>query len=390
MIPFNKPPIIGTELDYVQEASQNSGLYGNGEFTRRCQSWIEACLGGSSKVFLTTSCTSALELAALLVDVKPGDEVILPSFTFVSSVNAFVLRGATPIMIDVSPGSMNMDHNLIEAAITPRTRVIVPVHYAGVACDMDPIMALAKRHNILVIEDAAPSLTATYRSRALGSIGHIGCFSFHETKNFTAGGQGGAIAINDLSLVARAEILHDNGTNRYRFFRGGIREYGWIDVGSNFVMSEIQAAYLWAQLEVADRITYRRQQIWARYVAALYPLAESRLLRLMEHGPECVHNAHMFFFKTKDKRLREEFAAFMKEAGITCSPHYVPLHNRPVFHKLGRFSGQDRYTTKESECLIRLPLYYDLTDIDQEAVIQCVWRFFGDRAVDGGHEIPKE
>ena len=239
MIPFNKPPLTGTEVTYVKAATETSNLCGNGEFTRRCQQWIENQMGSRSKVFLTTSCTTALELAALLANIKPGDEVILPSFTFVSSVNAFVLYGATPIMIDVIPGTMNMDHQLIEAAITAKTRFIVPVHYAGVACDMDAIMAIAEKHNLMVIEDAAPSLTAKYSSRALGSIGHIGCFSFHETKNFTSGGQGGAVSINDPSLFARAEVLYDNGTNRRQFFRGEIKEYGWIDVGSNFVMSEI-------------------------------------------------------------------------------------------------------------------------------------------------------
>lgn len=377
MISFNKPPNISTTLTYVEAATHGSNLCGNGEFTRRCQEWIEERMGNGSKVFLTTSCTSSLELAALLIDIQPGDEVILPSFTFVSSVNAFVLRGATPVMIDVEPGAMNMDHHRIEAAITPKTRAIVPVHYAGVACDMDAIMAIAKKHNLKVVEDAAPSLTATYDSKALGSIGHIGCFSFHETKNFTSGGQGGAIVVNDRSLVDRAEIIYDNGTNRRKFFRGEINEYGWMDIGSNFVMSEIQAASLWAQLEVADQITARRQQIWDRYYAALRPLAESGKIRLPEHGPDRVHNAHMFFVKMHDRQQRGEFAKYMKEAGIVCSPHYVPLHHRPMLHKLGRFVGEDVYTTAESDRLIRLPLYYDLNDKDQDAVIKHACKFFG-------------
>ena len=304
MIPFNRPPCIGSELSYVEDATRASNLCGNGDFTRRCQGWIEERMGNRSKVFLTTSCTSSLELAALLVDIKPGDEVILPSFTFVSSVNAFVLRGATPVMIDVEPGSMNMDHNQLEAAITSKTRVIVPVHYGGVACDMEAIMTMAKKHSLMVVEDAAPSLTARYQSKALGSIGHIGCFSFHETKNFTSGGQGGAIVINDPNLVSKAEILYDNGTNRRQFFRGEIKEYGWMDVGSNFVMSEIQAAYLWAQLEVADQISARRQQIWARYYAALHPLTKRDAIRLPEHGPGCVHNGHVFFIKLRSKQQR--------------------------------------------------------------------------------------
>lgn len=380
MISFNKPPVIGTTPTYVEAATQGSNLCGNGEFTRRCQDWIEERMGNGSKVFLTTSCTSALELAALLIDIQPGDEVILPSFTFVSSVNAFVLRGATPVMIDVEPGAMNMDHRQLEAAITSKTRAIVPVHYAGVACDMDAIMAIAKKHDLKVVEDAAPSLTATYDSKALGSIGHIGCFSFHETKNFTSGGQGGAIVINDRSLVERAEIIYDNGTNRRKFFRGEIKEYGWMDIGSNFILSEIQAAYLWAQLEVADQITARRQQIWDKYYAALRPLAEGGKIRLPDHGPGRVHNAHMFFIKLQDRQQRGEFAKHMKGADIVCSPHYVPLHHRPMLHKLGRFVGEDVYTTAESDRLIRLPLHYDLNEEEQDAVIRRVKGFFG------GHE----
>lgn len=383
MIPFNRPPSIGTELSYVQDATRASNLCGNGDFTRRCQEWIEERMGKGSKAFLTTSCTSSLELAALLIDIRPGDEVILPSFTFVSSVNAFVLRGATPVMIDVQPGSMNMDHSQIKAAITSKTRAIVPVHYGGVACDMDDIMALAKTHNLMVVEDAAPSLTATYQSKALGSIGHIGCFSFHETKNFTSGGQGGAIIVNDPNLVSKAEILYDNGTNRRQFFRGEITEYGWMDVGSNFVMSEIQAAYLWAQLEAADQITARRQQIWTRYYTSLHQLAKDDTIRLPDLGPGRVHNAHLFFIKLRTKQQRGEFARYMKEVGITCSPHYVPLHHRPIFHERGRFVGEDIHTTAESDRLIRMPLYYDLSDRDQDSVINHTYKFF---KVDRHHE----
>ncbi|KAL9126723.1 MAG: hypothetical protein Q9217_004268 [Psora testacea] len=337
----------------------------------------QALMGNGSKVFLTTSCTSSLELAALLIDIQPGDEVILPSFTFVSSVNAFVLRGATPVMIDVEPGTMNMDHRQIEAAITSKTRAIVPVHYAGVACEMDTIMALADKYRLMVVEDAAPSLTATYKSRALGSIGDVGCFSFHETKNFTSGGQGGAVVINDPALFARAETIYDNGTNRRAFFRGEVNEYGWVDIGSNFVMSEVQAAYLWAQLEVAKKITARRRQIWKTYEAALSPLVKSGRLGLADIGPHCEHNAHMFFIKTKDRKQRGEFAKHMKNAGITCSPHYVPLHHRPIFKQLGRFVDEDVYTTVESDRLIRLPLYNDLSPEDQNKAIAQVQKFFG-------------
>lgn len=377
MIPFNKAPLVGRELQYVRTATESTKLCGNGEYTLLCQRWIEKLMSNNSKVFLTTSCTSSLELAAMLIDIKPGDEVILPSFTFVSSVNAFVLRGAVPIMIDIEPGTMNMDHTKLEAAITPRTRVIVPVHYAGIACEMDTIMDLAEKYHLKVIEDAAPSLTATYKSRALGSIGHIGCFSFHETKNFTSGGQGGAVVINSPSLMERAEILYDNGTNRRAFFRGELREYGWVDVGSNFIMSEIQAAYLWAQLEIAEKITARRRQIWDTYHTAFRPLVEVGHLQTAEISEYCGHNAHMYFIKTKDKAQRGEFAEHMKNAGIICSPHYVPLHHRAIFKTLGSFVGEDKYTTQESDRLIRLPLYYDLSPVDQQKVIAQVGSFFG-------------
>lgn len=377
MIPFNRPPLIGTEIGYIEAATKASNLCGNGEFTQRCQKWIEILMGGS-KVFLTTSATSSLELAAILTDIKTGDEVILPSFTFVSTVNAFVLRGATPVMIDIEEGSMNMDHTKIEAAITSRTRVIVPVHYGGVACDMDAIMALAKKYDLIVVEDAAPSLTAMHNSKALGSIGHIGCFSFHETKNFTSGGQGGAIVINEPKLVARAEIVYDNGTNRRQFFRGEIRSYEWVDIGSNFVMSEIQAAYLWAQLEVADEITRRRRHLWDVYDIALRPLADSSHIRLFKQIPGCEHNGHVFFIKLQSKEQRNDLQNHMKEAGITASPHYVPLHSRDIFGKLGRFVGEDAFTTVESDTLLRLPLFYDLSDNEQNVVITHIRRFFKD------------
>ena len=376
MIPFNKSAIVGTEEGYVKHAIDNPNLSGNGQYTINCQRWIQDLMGNGSKVLLTTSCTSALELAALLIDIQPGDEVILPSFTFVSSVNAFVLRGATPVMIDLEPGSMNMDYTKLEAAITSKTRAIVPVHYAGVACEMDGIMAIADKYSLKVVEDAAPSLTATYESRALGSIGHIGCFSFHETKNFTSGGQGGAVVVNDASLFARSEILYDNGTNRQAFWRGEVKEYGWMDVGSNFVMSEIQAAYLWAQLEKADQITARRKQIWERYDASFQQMVSTGKLGLAVTNPDCRHNAHMYFIKTADLTQREEFARYMKNEGIICSPHYVPLHHRPIFKQLGRFAGHDEHTTVEQERLIRLPLYYSLTVEEQDKVIDHVRNFF--------------
>lgn len=375
MIPFNRPPLIGTEEGYIAAATKASNLCGNGAFTQRCQNYIKNLMGGS-QVFMTTSCTSSLELAAILTNIQPGEEVILPSFTFVSSVNAFVLRGAIPVMVDIEANPMDIDHTKIEAAITPKTRVIVPVHYGGVACNMDAIMAIAEKHNLIVVEDAAPSLTATYKNKALGSIGHIGCFSFHETKNFTAGGQGGAIVINDPKFLARAEIVYDNGTNRRQFFRGEIRSYEWVDIGSNFVMSEIQAAYLWAQLEMADQITARRRQLCGAYDAALRPLAKLGHIRLFDNISGREHNGHVFFIKLQTKELRNDLQQYLKEKGITASPHYVPLHPRDIFAKLGRFVGEDVFTTAESDVLLRLPLFFGLSDSEQYVVVTHIRRFF--------------
>ena len=375
MIPFNQAPLVGTEVEYVNAATKMSNLCGNGEFTKRCQQWMENWLGGG-KVFLTTSCTSSLEIAAILVDAKPGDEVIIPSYTFVSTVNAFVLRGATVVYVDIEEGSMNIDHTKIEAAITPKTRAIVPVHYAGIACDMDAIMSLAKKHNLLVVEDAAQCLTSSYNSRAVGSIGHVACFSFHETKNFTSGGQGGAVVINDPSLVTRAEIVYDNGTNRRQFFRGEVDKYEWIDIGSNFVMSEIQAAYLWAQLEAEDKIGSRRHQLWSSYLTSLKQLADAGHIRLPPVGHGRTHNAHMFFIKLADKKTRDDFIRHMKEGGITASAHYVPLHPRRLGKQQGRFAGTDDFTTQESDRLVRLPMYFTLSDQDQSIVVGRVKEFF--------------
>ena len=380
MIPFNEGPVVGTEADYIKEAMKSTNLCGNGQYTRRCQEWMENHFGGG-KVFLTTSCTSSLEIAAILVNIQPGDEVIVPSYTFVSTVNAFVLRGAVAVFIDIEEGTMNMDHTKIEAAITDKTRAIVPVHYAGVACDMDFITALANKYGLLVVEDAAQSLTSTYNSKALGSIGHVSCFSFHETKNFTSGGQGGAVVINDPALVTRAEVVYDNGTNRRQFFRGEIDKYEWIDIGANFVMSEVQAAYLWAQLEKEDKISSRRHQLWDLYFAELQPLADAGKLRLPVVPAGRTHNAHMFFIKLEDKEHRDNFIRHMKKHGITASAHYVPLHPRPLGQKQGRFAGNDLFTTAESDRLVRLPMFYTLSDKDQEEVIAQVKSFFANESV---------
>ena len=353
MIPFNAPPVVGTELDYMQSAMGSGKLCGDGGFTRRCQQWLEQRFG-SAKVLLTPSCTASLEMAALLLDIQPGDEVIMPSYTFVSTANAFVLRGAKIVFVDVRPDTMNIDETLIEAAITDKTRVIVPVHYAGVACEMDTIMALAKKHNLFVVEDAAQGVMSTYKGRALGTIGHIGCFSFHETKNYTAGGEGGATLINDKALIERAEIIREKGTNRSQFFRGQVDKYTWRDIGSSYLMSDLQAAYLWAQLEAADRINQQRLALWQNYYDALAPLAKNGRIELPSIPDGCVQNAHMFYIKLRDIDDRSALINFLKEAEIMAVFHYIPLHGCPAGERFGEFHGEDRYTTKESERLLRL------------------------------------
>ncbi|MGR3753510.1 dTDP-4-amino-4,6-dideoxygalactose transaminase [Edwardsiella anguillarum] len=375
MIPFNAPPVTGNESDYMQAAMASGKLCGDGGFTRRCQQWMEQRFG-SAKVLLTPSCTASLEMAALLLDIQPGDEVIMPSFTFVSTANAFALRGARIVFVDVRPDTMNIDETLIEAAITEKTRAIVPVHYAGVACEMDTIMALAQQYGLYVVEDAAQGVMSTYKGRALGTIGHIGCYSFHETKNYTAGGEGGATLINDAALIERAEIIREKGTNRSQFFRGQVDKYTWRDIGSSYLMSDLQAAYLWAQLEVADRINQRRLQLWRQYHEALAPLVEAGRLELPTTPVHCGHNAHMFYLKLRDMRERSAFIDFLKEAEIMAVFHYIPLHCSPAGARFGRFVGEDRYTTRESERLVRLPLFYNLPDVNQRTVINSIQSFF--------------
>ncbi|WP_016586842.1 dTDP-4-amino-4,6-dideoxygalactose transaminase, partial [Yersinia pestis] len=315
MIPFNTPPIVGTELGYMQAAMSSGKLCGDGGFTRRCQQWMEKRFN-CPKVLLTPSCTASLEMAALLLDIKPGDEVIMPSFTFVSTANAFVLRGAKMVFVDIRPDTMNIDETKIEAAITDKTRVIVPVHYAGVACEMDTIMALAKKHNLFVVEDAAQGVMSTYKGKALGTIGHIGCFSFHETKNYTAGGEGGATLINDPSLIDRAEIIREKGTNRSQFFRGQVDKYTWRDIGSSYLMSDLQAAYLWGQLEAAEQINERRLALWHGYYNAFKPLADAGRIDLPVIPGNVVQNAHMFYIKLRDIEERSAFISYLKEADI--------------------------------------------------------------------------
>ena len=375
MIPFNAPPVVGTELEYMQSAMSSGKLCGDGGFTRRCQQWMEQRFA-SRKVLLTPSCTASLEMAAILLDIQPGDEVIMPSYTFVSTANAFVLRGATIVFVDVRPDTMNIDETLIEAAITEKTKAIVPVHYAGVACEMDTIMALAEKHQLWVVEDAAQGVMSTYQGRALGSIGHIGCFSFHETKNYTAGGEGGATLVNDASLVERAEIIREKGTNRSQFFRGQVDKYTWRDIGSSYLMADLQAAYLWAQLESAERINQQRLRLWQNYHDALQPLAARGRIDLPVIPANCEHNAHMFYLKLRDQDDRSALISWLKEAEILAVFHYIPLHSSPAGRRFGRFHATDRFTQTESERLLRLPLFYNLSDNNQKTVIGSLLSYF--------------
>ncbi|KMW71244.1 TDP-4-oxo-6-deoxy-D-glucose aminotransferase [Photorhabdus luminescens subsp. luminescens] len=375
MIPFNRPPVVGTELDYMKQAMESGKLCGDGGFTKRCEEWMEQHFN-CPKVLLTPSCTASLEMAAILLNIQPGDEVIMPSFTFVSSSNAFVLRGATIVFVDIRPDTMNIDETKIEAAITAKTRVIVPVHYAGVACEMDTIMALAEKYNLFVVEDAAQGVMSTYKGRTLGTIGHIGCYSFHETKNYSSGGEGGAALINDQSLISRAEIVREKGTNRSQFFRGQVDKYTWRDIGSSYLMSELQAAYLWAQLEEAEKINERRLALWNTYYQALKPLADAGLLTLPVIPEGLEHNAHMFYIKLKDVEERSAFNSYMKDAGVLAVFHYVSLHTSPGGEKFGRFHGEDRFTTCESDRLVRLPMFYNITDAEQQIVIKHIREYF--------------
>ena len=375
MISFNIPPYVGTEERYIAEAIANRKICGDGLFTKRCNEKLEE-LTGTAKAMLTTSCTHAIEMAALLTDIGPGDEVIMPSYTFVSTADAFVLRGATAVFVDIRPDTMNMDETLIEAAITPRTRAIVPVHYAGISCEMDTIMDIARRHNLYVIEDAAQAVNCYYKGKALGAIGDYGCFSFHETKNYSMG-EGGALLIQDEKNVELAEIIREKGTNRSKFFRGQIDKYTWVTAGSSYLPSELNAAHLYAQLEQMDKIQDYRMRAWNRYDEGLKPLAEDGCIELPVVPEGCAHNAHMFYIKAKDLAERTALLSFLKARGICAVFHYLPLHSSPAGLKLGRFHGEDRYTTRESERLVRLPMYYGLTDETVDTVIAAVKAFYG-------------
>ena len=375
LIPFNIPPYYGTELEYVRQAVEdNHKLCGDGPFTKKCHSWLEERFS-AQKVLLTTSGTTALEMAALLCGIEPGDEVILPSFTFSSTATAFVLAGAKLVFVDVRPDTMNIDEKKIEHAITDKTKVIVPVHYAGVACEMDAIMDIAHRYGLLVVEDAAQGVMSTYKGRALGTIGDFGCYSFHETKNYSMG-EGGALIINDPQYNERAEILREKGTNRARFFRGQVDKYTWVDYGSSYLPSDMNAAYLWGELEHADAINANRLESWDAYWEGLSCLQETGKIQLATIPDHCVHNAHMFYVKCKDLNERTALIAHLKKHDIQASFHYVPLHSSPAGEKFGRFSGKDVYTTVESDRLVRLPMYYGLKRDDLERVVSCVKGFY--------------
>lgn len=366
LISFNKPFIAGKELCNIALAVENGHLSGDGEFTRRCHAWMEERFH-ARKVLLTTSCTAALDMAAILCDIRPGDEFIVPSYTFVSTANAFVLRGGVPVFVDIRPDTLNIDERLIERAITPRTRVIVPVHYAGVGCDMAAIMAIAERHGLLVVEDAAQGVAASCRGRFLGTIGHLGCYSFHETKNLISG-EGGALVINDERFLARAEIIREKGTNRSAFFRGMTDKYTWIDIGSSFLPSELIAAFLYAQLEEFEKITAKRLEIWNGYYRGLEPLAAAGKLRLPTVPADCVHNAHMFYILLNTPAARDGLIAFLAERGVQAVFHYVPLHSSPKGLELGGGRYQLPVTDDCSARLLRLPCYYEL-GLDQVAAI---------------------
>lgn len=374
MINFNVPPFTGREMEYIKQAVENQKICGDGPFTKKCSEWIEQSTG-TKKCLLTTSCTHATELAALLADLKEGDEVIMPAFTFVSTADAFVLRGAKVVFVDIRPDTMNIDETKIEAAITSRTKAIVPVHYAGVACEMDTIMAIALKHNLWVIEDAAQGIMAYYKGQALGTIGDFGCYSFHETKNLSMG-EGGAILIRDERYIEDAEIIREKGTNRSKFFRGQIDKYTWVNFGSSYLPSDMNAAYLWAQLELAEEITAARLARWNQYNELLQPLKDRGIIGLPYIPEGCVHNGHMYYIKTKDITERTAFIDFMKANGILAVFHYIPLHTAPAGKKFGIFNGEDVYTTKESERLVRLPMYYSLTEENVDYIVNKVKEFY--------------
>lgn len=374
-IPFNIPPYVGHEMEYLQKACEvNHKICGDGPFTKQCKAWVEEKTG-TAGCLMTTSGTSALEMAAHLSHIQPGEEVIMPSYTFCSTADAFVLKGAVPVFVDIRPDTMNLDETLLEDAITDKTRAIAAVHYAGVSCEMDTILEIAKRHHLTVVEDAAQGVMSSYKGRALGTLGDFGCYSFHETKNYSMG-EGGAILIRDPEKISEAEILREKGTNRSQFFRGQIDKYTWVDYGSSFLPSELNAAYLMAQLDQADAINNARLARWEQYYRLLSPLAAEGRIELPVIPKDCVHNAHMFYIKTRDLEERQALIQALREQGILAVFHYIPLHSSPAGRKFGRFHGEDRYTTKESERLLRLPMYYSLTEENVNDVVSVIEEFY--------------
>ena len=365
-IPFNRPHLTGNELKYIAQAHKNGVLAGNGVFTQKCQAWVEQRMG-VKKAFLTHSCTAALEMAAILADIRSGDEIIMPSYTFVSTANAFVLRGGVPVFVDIRPDTLNIDEKLIEAAITTRTKAIIPVHYAGVGCEMDVIMAIARRHKLLVIEDAAHCVKATYKGKELGSIGHLGALSFHETKNIICG-EGGALLINDRSFIERAEIIWQKGTNRNAYQQRKVDKYTWVDIGSSFLPGEITAAFLWAQMQDARRITQKRLDFWQRYHELLAPLEEAGKLRRPIVPKGCQHNAHIYYILLNSLQQREQTLKKLEKNGVNAVFHYVPLHTSPAGKKYGRLSAQALVTQNVSERILRLPLFIGLTARQQSMI----------------------
>lgn len=373
MIPFNKAVYLEESMKYVTDAIQSSNISGDGKYTKLCNEWMEQKFN-AKKVLMTVSCTAALEMSAILLDIKPGDEVIMPSYTFVSTANAFVLHGAKIVFVDIRPDTMNLDEQLIEQAITEKTKAIVVVHYAGVSCEMDKIIEISKKYNIPVVEDAAQGVMSSYKDKALGTIGDFGCYSFHETKNYTMG-EGGALLINNRKYLERAEIIREKGTNRSKFFRGEIDKYSWVDIGSSFLPSEMNVAYLYGQLLVADEIKQNRLQIWNEYDKMIRTIADEKGVELPAVPSECKHNAHMYYLKLKDIEQRSDFIHYARENGFVCVFHYVPLHSAEGGRKFGIFFGNDKYTTKESERLVRLPLYYGMTEKDRNSIIEHVVKY---------------
>ncbi|MGW9527082.1 dTDP-4-amino-4,6-dideoxygalactose transaminase [Paenibacillus terrae] len=374
MLNFNVPAIVGNEEDYIKESFSSGHLSGDGKFTRLCANWFERTFN-VKKTLITTSCTHALEMAAILLDIQQGDEIIMPSYTFVSTANAFALRGAKIVFVDIRPDTMNINENLIEDAITDKTKAIVPVHYAGVACDMDKILDLANRYNLAVVEDAAQGILSEYKGRKLGTLGHLGCISFHETKNVHCG-EGGALLVNDETFMERAEIIREKGTNRSKFFRGQVDKYTWVDIGSSYLPSELNTAFLMAQLEASEMITRNRLVSWNLYFKLLQPLSELNLIDLPVIPLDSTHNAHMFYIKVRDLEIRTELLNFLRRHEIMAVFHYVPLHSSEAGLRRSLFSGKDVYTTRESERLIRLPFYFNMKESDINTIVDCIYKFF--------------